>query len=181
MQPTDLSSVQQFDQAVDRAFDPLRESTAANRLFYTLSELGDFSLIWHVIGSGLALREGNANRSLRLAVSLGVESVLVNGVIKSFFRRERPVIDVPRPLRLRQPRSSSFPSGHASSAFTAAVLLSEDSRVGPLWFGLASMIAASRIHVRIHHGSDVVGGVITGLVLGSIGRRLWPLERPPLG
>ena len=165
-----------FDAAVDRRFDRLRGHPVADRVFYDASELADFSLLWHMIGIGRALvstkREPEA---VRLAVLLGVESVLVNGIIKSLFRRSRPVVAQARPRRLRQPRSSSFPSGHASSAFTAAGLLSQRSRAWPAWYLLAGVVASSRVHVRIHHASDVAGGVVLGLVLGRAFRRIWPL------
>jgi hypothetical protein len=56
-----------------------------------------------------------------------------------------------RPHSLRQPLTSSFPSGHASAAFVAAALLS-DRRPLPekaLWYGLAGVVASSRVHVKI--------------------------------
>ena len=168
--------VARFDAAADRRFDRIRGNRLADRVFYDASELADFSLLWHMIGIARALlwrRRGP--EAVRLAVLLGVESILVNGIIKSLFRRSRPVVEQARPRRLRQPRSSSFPSGHASSAFTAAGLLSQRSRAWPAWYGLASVVAASRVHVKIHHASDVVGGAALGLVLGRVFRRIWPL------
>jgi undecaprenyl-diphosphatase len=44
-------------------------------------------------------------------------------------------------------------------------------------FGLGGLVAASRIHVRIHHASDVVGGLAVGLALGTVLRKAWPLYR----
>ena len=38
----------------------------------------------------------------------------------------------------------------------------------PLWFVLAAWVAISRAMVRIHHASDVVGGIVVGLVLGLL-------------
>jgi undecaprenyl-diphosphatase len=73
--------------------------------------------------------------------------------------------------------SSSFPSGHASAAFTAAGILAEDSRAWPLWYLLAGLVASSRVHVKIHHASDVVGGAVLGIALGRMARRAWPLPR----
>jgi membrane-associated phospholipid phosphatase len=35
------------------------------------------------------------------------------------------------------------------------------------------VVAASRIHVRIHHGSDVIGGIVVGVGLGAIAKRVW--------
>ncbi|MDG1086988.1 MAG: phosphatase PAP2 family protein, partial [Acidimicrobiales bacterium] len=81
-----------------------------------------------------------------------------------------------RPLRLRIPRTSSFPSGHASSATMAALLLADKSRFGPLYGAAAALVATSRIHVRIHHASDIAGGVAVGAVLAGVVKRLAPLR-----
>ena len=169
--------VASLDDAVDRAWDHLRGNPALDRLFYTASELGDFSLIWHLLGTarGVTLR-GGTREAVRLALALGAESALVNGMVKSAFKRERPVQSGERPHNLRQPLTSSFPSGHASAAFLAATLLSERSKVKPLWFGLAAIVATSRIHVRIHHASDVIVGAGIGLTLGRLIRRAAPLR-----
>jgi undecaprenyl-diphosphatase len=159
---------------VDELFEAhLRGRPLVDRMFYVASELGDFSLLWHLLGAaqGLVRADGLA-RAVRLSASLGVESALVNGVIKSAFRRERPVYEAERPHRLRTPRTTSFPSGHASSAFLAAALLSDRSRGKPVFYALATVVAASRVHVRIHHASDVVGGAAIGLALGAVARRL---------
>jgi undecaprenyl-diphosphatase len=88
------------------------------------------------------------------------------------FSRERPTQEEQRPHNLRQPLTSSFPSGHASAAFMAASLLSERSKVKPLWFGAALVVSLSRIHVKIHHASDVIVGAGIGLTLGKVIRKL---------
>jgi len=63
----------------------------------------------------------------------------------------------------------------ASSAFFAAALLSEgDPALRPLYYAIAVVVALSRIHVRIHHASDVAAGIGLGAVLGEIARRLMP-------
>ena len=143
---------------------------------YTITELGDFALVWHMITTARGLRSDcDAADVVRITTLLGIESVLVNGVIKSFFRRTRPEWEQKRSYKIRKPRSSSFPSGHASSAFVAAALLSErDRALRPLWYSAAALVATSRAHVRIHHASDVIGGVVTGIILGRIARRAWP-------
>jgi undecaprenyl-diphosphatase len=165
-----------FDARVDEAFERLRGREPADRILYGLTELADFSLLWHLIAWTRALLDDEQlPAAVRLSVCLGAESVLVNGVLKTAFRRERPVHQGPRPHRLRVPLTTSFPSGHASSAALAAVLLADTSRVPGLWWALAAAVAASRVHVRIHHASDVAGGLAVGLVLGALARRVWPL------
>ena len=155
----------------------MRGNKTADRLFYAASELGDFSLLWHLVGVARGLTsDERADEAFRLSAVLAAESVLVNGVIKSFFRRTRPTWDAasPRPHRLRKPRSSSFPSGHASAAFTAATLLAEDDPLWPLYYAAAAFVASSRTYVKIHHASDVVAGAATGMILGRIARKVWP-------
>lgn len=169
--------VAQVDAAVDAAFDRLRGHKLADRAFYMASELGDFSLIWAILGTIKGLRsEKHWDTALRLGAGLGLESLIVNVGIKSLFRRHRPVWDGDRPHRLRVPLTSSFPSGHATAAFSAAVLLSEDDPLWPIYFAVAGVVATSRIYVKIHHASDVVAGVGVGLGLGLLGRKLYPLN-----
>lgn len=170
--------VARLDVAVDSAFDHLRGHKTADRVFYTASELGDFSLIWLLLAAARGLRsERDEKAAVRVAVGAAAESALVNGVIKSFFRRKRPPWDVVRPHRIRRPLTSSFPSGHATSAFSSAILLSEDDPLWPAYFAIAALVASSRVYVKIHHASDVLAGVGVGVVLGVVGRRLMPL--PP--
>ena len=169
-----------FDNRVDRAFDHLRGSPVADRVFYNASNLGDFSLIWLLLGAVRGLRsERDWHAAVRVGGLLAAESVLVNVGIKSLFRRTRPPWAVDRPFYVRQPLSSSFPSGHATAGFTAALLLGEDDPLWPVYLAVAAVVASSRVYVKIHHASDVVGGVPIGLALGLLGRRLVPLPVEP--
>lgn len=169
------SAVSRFDELVDRAFDPLRGQPAADALFTTASRLGDWSLIWHLVGiTRAATSRRRAKQSLVFAALLGVESLTVNQGIKRLTKRPRPTVDGLPGLQVRRPSTSSFPSGHASAgAFAATVLTSFDGRrSAPVWWTMAAVVAVSRIHVRIHHGSDVVAGAVVGTALGLAARRV---------
>jgi membrane-associated phospholipid phosphatase len=171
-----------FDEWADTAFDRLRGDPRADRLFYGASALADHSLVWLILGALRGLRsEHDWKAAVRVGTGVFVESALVNVGIKSLFRRSRPPWDVGRPLPLRRPRTSSFPSGHATAGFTAAGLLADDDPLWPVYYGLAVVVAGSRVYVRIHHASDVLGGVVIGLALGRLGRRLAPLPPRPTG
>lgn len=166
-----------FDARADAAVERIRSNPLANRTFYAASALGDHSLLWHTIGAVRALRgDRQVAEAMRLSAVLGAESVLVNVFVKSMFRRTRPIHTAVRPLALRRPHSSSFPSGHATSAFCAAVLLSKaEPRLRPVWYGAATVVAASRVHVRIHHTTDVVVGAALGYAFGHLAARFVPL------
>lgn len=173
-----FAAVAAFDAAVDRAFDRLRGHRVVDQVMYGASALGDFSLIWALLGSAKSLRsERDEQAFLRLVVCLGAESLIVNQGIKRLFRRTRPLPVGERPHHLRTPLTTSFPSGHASSGAFAAILLSDGSAVPIAWWAVALLVASSRVHVRIHHASDIVAGAAVGTVLGLLARRLWRL--PP--
>jgi membrane-associated phospholipid phosphatase len=172
--------VHRFDQWVDEGVaDRLRGNPVADRAFYAASALGDHGIIWLILAAARGLRSEDAWRAtVRAAGAVGVESILVNGPVKWVFKRQRPTPRGVSPHPLRNPRTSSFPSGHATSAFCAAALLSDgDPVMRPVYYGLAAFVAWSRIHVRVHYASDVIGGVFIGFALGKIGKRLVPL--PP--
>ncbi|MCL2396419.1 MAG: phosphatase PAP2 family protein [Acidimicrobiaceae bacterium] len=168
-----------FDDCIDDWVETnLRGRTPVDRVMYTASALGDHGLIWLLLAAAQAGRLSRNWRMplLRAAAGLGAESALVNGPVKWMFRRTRPEHLTPRPMPLRIPRTSSFPSGHATAAFFGAALLSEGDPWAPLYYVIAVIVAMSRVHVRIHHASDVAGGIIIGIALGRLARHLMPLS-----
>ena len=141
-----------------------------DRLFFGASNLGDFSLIWHIVGGLRALPPGRKPGSaIRFSTLLGIESLLVNQGIKRLFVRNRPgsADENTTKHQLREPVTSSFPSGHASAAFCASTVLANRSKFGSMWHLVAAVVSCSRIHVRLHHASDVAAGACLGFLLGK--------------
>ncbi len=175
-----ITVVQRFDSWVDQQLEHLRGKRSCDRLFVSATHLGDFSLIWHIVGTARGLSsDRRANQAIALSGLLGVESLLVNQGVKRLFHRTRPTATGDERYVIRRPATSSFPSGHASAGFFAASLLSHwgGRRTAPAWFGIAAVVGTSRAYVRIHHASDIVGGAIVGVVLASGAKRL--LHRYP--
>jgi len=165
-----LTTVDRIDEAIDGLWESLRGHRLIDRIYYTASEAADFSLLWHTLGVVEAIIEDDPMVAVKVSAALGIESALINGPVKSLFRRDRPVHDTDRPHHLRQPKTSSFPSGHASAAMVAAAMLSGHGN-SKAWYMLAGVVATSRIHVRIHHASDVAGGLVAGAALAAVARR----------
>lgn len=160
-----------LDARVDELLEPLRGRRASRVVFAAASTVGDFSIVWHSIGLLRAI--GSSERlgqAIFLSCALGVESLVVNQGVKRLFRRERPTTTGDDRFAVREPSTSSFPSGHASSATFAAILLASFTGfpVATVWVVLAVVVAASRVVVRIHHFTDIVGGVVTGAALGTL-------------
>lgn len=162
--------VEAFDSSVDAALERVRGRRVLDRVFRGASTVGDFSLIWHVTGLAVGLVRRDLGAALWFSALIGLESLIVNQGIKRLFRRTRPTETGDARLQVRRPRTSSFPSGHASAACFAASLLTVWAGWpwAPLWFAMAAVVALSRAVVRIHHPSDVVGGVVVGLALAQL-------------
>lgn len=160
-----------FDERVDRFLEPTRNWKPTIWLFNFAAVLGDFGLLWHIVGIVRAIADtSRVRQAIILSSLMGVESLLVNQGVKPFFRRTRPTIKGDERFRIRKPRTSSFPSGHASSAFFAAVLLSGWSTWPAIvmWFVFALIITTSRTAVRIHHATDILVGAIIGTLMGLL-------------
>lgn len=160
-----------FDSRFDDAIEPLRRSAVSQKVFSAASTIGDFSVVWHLCG--LAYAMGSRDRltqALALSVALGCESLVVNQGIKRMFRRARPTVSGDDRFAVRTPSTSSFPSGHASSATFAAVVLTSFSGwpLAAVWVTLALVVALSRVVVRIHHASDIIGGIVVGALLAGV-------------
>ena len=108
------------------------------------------------------------------ALALGVGAAvaaLLTVVFKDAFRRARPAFVDPHEL----PHSFSFPSGHASGAFTVYLLLAivltatlpSQRRLLAVLCGLtlAVVIAATRVLLPVHYLTDVVAGACLGLAV----------------
>jgi membrane-associated phospholipid phosphatase len=168
-----------IDRRVERWFEPLRGSPGFDGAAKLITGLGDHGLMWAATSVWRARRSGPERaRAVRALAIAGVESNLTNAGIKAVVGRSRPdrsglrVTDGGIPVR--EPTTSSFPSGHTLAAFCAATVMSQpgDRKGNALLFTGATLVGLSRLHLRAHHASDVVGGATIGFALGLIGRRL---------
>lgn len=75
----------------------------------------------------------------------------------------------------------SFPSGHAAATFAAATVIERHLgwKKAVIGYGIASYVAASRLHDNRHYLSDIVFGAALGTVAGRTvtehGRQTWTL------
>jgi undecaprenyl-diphosphatase len=174
-----LAAVAAFDEGADRLFEPLRGVPAIDAAVKVISTLGDHGWLWTGVAAWRGRRSGPTRRAAVRALGVaGVSSALVNAGIKKVVDRERPdttdLVLSDAGVPVRAPSTSSFPSGHTLAAFCSAAVLSRpgDRAGNAFLYTSAGLIGVSRIHLRHHHASDVIGGVVIGTALGLVVRRL---------
>jgi membrane-associated phospholipid phosphatase len=157
--------------AVDRAVYQAVADTPSpelDRAFHRLSTAADHSRLWFGIAAAMALLGGSRGRRAAFEgiLAISTTSAAVNLGIKPFARRPRPTRAEPAPFVDRyvpMPKSTSFPSGHAASAFAFAYAVARYLPRLAVPVGLlAGAVAHSRVHTGVHYPSDVVIGSILG-------------------
>ena len=164
---TPVALVERLDDAAAVMALRSRRVPGWDRAMYLASACGDDGRIWIAAAAFEAARVRSPRRFAVLVGALAVESAVVNLGIKKVARRPRPAGVTEHEFWLRIPTDTSFPSGHAASSALMAVLLSERSPFAPAWVAMAAAIGASRVHVGVHHGSDVVAGWAVGAAMAA--------------
>jgi undecaprenyl-diphosphatase len=181
--------------AIDRAVYQAVADTPTPRLdgaMRRLSTAANQSRLWFGIAAGMALLGGTRGRRAAFdgMLAIGATSATVNLGIKPLARRRRPARVEPERFEGRHvpmPRSTSFPSGHAASAFAFASAVSQELPRAAVPIGLlAGAVAYSRVHTGVHYPGDVVIGSIIGAgtaagVSGSQATRRRSAPQGPVG
>ncbi len=138
------------------------------RMAAILAHSGD-SWFW-LVGLGLIWFFGDEYwRQLAVAMIVGILlTALVVMVAKFTVRRRRPEGEWGGIYRSTDPHS--FPSGHAARAMLLAVIA---YGLGPAWLGLllalwAPLVALARVSMGVHYLSDVLAGMLIGIVMGVL-------------
>lgn len=162
-----------------RLFDLVarRHWRGADRVLPGIGHAANHGILWAGAAAAIAVVGSARSRkaAVRGAASLAVASATINTVGKWSVRRPRPLLDgVPAARQLAtQPQTTSFPSGHAASAFafTAGVAL-ESPGWGAALVPVAASVAFSRVYTGVHYPSDVLAGAALGVAAGFLVRRL---------
>ena len=178
-----LDEAERLDLAVYAAI--ARSSTPAlDRAMRRLSTAADYSKLSIASAAALVVAGGSTGRRAAAMgfASVAVTATVVNLVFKPLGRRRRPdrlAQRVPEARHVRMPISSSFPSGHAAAAFAFATGVGHVCpAAGVPLYGLATLVAYSRIHTGVHFPGDVVVGALAGGALAEATVRA--LDRGPL-
>lgn len=171
-----MQHILDFDWAVFQFVEKYLWGPFLDVLMPFITHLGDAGIIWIVLAVILLFFKKYRKFGFMMITGLLLSLLINDNILKPLISRPRPFdLDVWKgmfiyPELITRPDSLSFPSGHTSSSFAAAVVLIFTGRkrvyIPPLI--LAFFIALSRIYVHVHYCTDVLAGMVVGTLYGLL-------------
>ncbi len=139
-----------------------------------ITRLGNAGIIWIILAIICLITKKYRKTGIVLTVGLLLGLLIGNLFMKNVFARLRPFqIKEGVNLLIAAPKDFSFPSGHTLASFISATVLSirhKKSRVYVIV--LAALISFSRLYLYVHFPTDVLGGIVLGVLIGILSNYL---------
>ena len=142
-----------------------------NEIFKFITKLGDTGFIWICLAVIFLCFRKTRKTAIVMLCSLGVGFLINDFVLKNIFERVRPFNefepfkDFLVDMNIEFPSGFSFPSGHSYSSFNCAMVITlMHKKKGAVSLALASLIAFSRVFLLVHYPTDVLAGMILGVI-----------------
>ncbi|EKQ52288.1 MULTISPECIES: phosphatase PAP2 family protein [unclassified Clostridium] len=165
-----LKGLENLDLGVLKFIHDISQNYIFDKIMPLITSLGNMGLIWIIIALILIFNKKYRDVGIMIIASLIVTSIIGEGILKNLIQRPRPFIDIPTAhLLISKPTSYSFPSGHTASSFTAVGIIFSTLRKFRIHaIILASLIAFSRMYLFVHYPSDILGGILLGIICSKI-------------
>jgi undecaprenyl-diphosphatase len=176
----------QFDTTVYHLINNLSGRVPAidvTMIFFAKYALPIYSMLFIVAWFTLPRSDAKQRHSLVVSGCAGILALLINFVISHIWFRPRPFVMLPKgSFNQLIPHSAdaSFPSDHVAGGFGFA---SAAWGASPKWISysltvLAIIVMIARIYVGVHWPTDVLAGMLVGVLAGRVMRMLSTLVSP---
>lgn len=163
-----FENLRKMDAVIVRKIKKLHNRTN-NRIMAVITTLGTGGLVWFLMCIPFLFFEGHIDTAINIPFAIAIAWLVGEITIKRLVGRIRPSENLPENEQIiKRPAHYSFPSGHSASSFSvvAVVIIRCNLFVIIPVIILASLIAFSRMYLRVHYFTDVLAGIIVGLVCG---------------
>lgn len=143
-----------------------------------VSALGNAGMIWIAMALVMLCFRKTRRCGVLMLAAMAFSFLLGNVILKNLIARPRPFhSDTSISLLIPFPGEYSFPSGHTLNGFTAAtVIFVHFRKAGIAALLFAGLIAFSRLYLFVHYPTDIMAGVVLGvldaLLICWIGRKV---------
>ena len=145
-----------------------------DKIMAFITRLGDAGIIWIVLSIVLLLIPKTRKSGAVMVAALVVDVLLCNIVLNNLVARTRPYdVNTGVHLLVAKLHDYSFPSGHTAASFASvtALYLAGEKKLWKFALVLACLIAISRLYLYVHYPTDVLGGILFGVISGYLGYR----------
>lgn len=140
-----------------------------DKVMPVITSLADAGIFWIIVAVIMLCFKRTRKAGLTVGIALIFGLAVGNGMLKPLIGRVRPY-DVKgiEPI-IEKLHDGSFPSGHTLASFEAAgALMLRDKRFGIPALVLAIVIAFSRLYLYVHYPTDVLAGIVLGLLFAFL-------------
>lgn len=168
-----MEAIQAFDFSVLNAIQDSLKCAFLDGAAVFLSYLTTSGIIWFVAGIVLLFFKKTRAAGIILLAALALGLLTGEVLLKHLINRPRPFLVNPDvTLLIKAPTGSSFPSTHSCFAAVATtVLLAKKRSLGFIALALTLCIAFSRLYLYVHFPTDVLCGLMLGILCGLL--MLW--------
>lgn len=182
-----MDAILNFDLSIFRFVEEHLMNSVTNGIFTFITHLGDGGWLWITLAVILLIFPKTRRCGVAIGIALLCSEFIGNQFLKQLAARPRPFLlekwqgIFNYPGLIPAPSSYSFPSGHTASSVGSAMalLFCRKDKYGWMAVILAVLIGYSRIHMHVHYPTDVLAGLICGILYGLIG--WWIASRLPKG
>lgn len=165
-----MSMLQRFDNSILLYIKDNMHGIIMDKSMVISTYLGNGGVIWIIIIVLLMINKKYRKIGFMALGALILSTILGEEILKNVVKRTRPSEAIAAwNLLIAKPLSYSFPSGHTTSSFAVAgVLAKYFKRYAFGFLGLASLIGFSRVYLYVHYPTDVLAGMVLGLMCSGI-------------
>lgn len=172
------STFYNFDKAVFNAFHNLAVSAGGffTPFFKVVSFFGEGGVFFIILSLVLMLFKNTRRTGFAMLLALGIGALFTNVIIKNAVARTRPFNareeykEFWKFVSAKEQSEYSFPSGHVTATTSAmtALFLTRNKKWSWVGYLLVVAMCASRVYLFVHYTSDVLAGVIVGIIAGTL-------------
>ncbi len=149
----------------------LHDSGFVNMLFKCITFLGEGGVVCILLGVILLCIKKTRKSGAYILIGLALGIIITNVILKPIVARPRPfaedlsIVEFLKQIGYALPSDWSFPSGHTQVTFNVATMLTLIYKKKGAWAYIpAGLVAISRIFLCVHYPTDVLCGVVIGVL-----------------
>lgn len=162
-----MEAIQNFDFFVLNGLQELLQCSFLDTVVPILTHLGH-GVVWAIFGLIFLFMKKYRFNGICIISALVATVIISEFIIKPLFLRERPYMLNPDfVLLIPEPSGTSFPSSHTSTSFASALqFFGINRKAGIAAMIFAAVVAFTRLYLYVHFPTDILGGIILGIIMG---------------